>query len=279
MKKLYILLFAFLMCISLSACQNTEEKNTEETEDTAEIVEPVYEKCISLDAINRILNVNLVKISNSATNETYRIKDRKTGVYEFDYKDRHWIMLASKDLMEDLSGVYEEGEYVPEAEMPVLCDDGDYFASRFAYNGVQYAIKVEKCNDDSCSMTEFEAQVNAWLKDIASNLDKDLSPLCGIYFEDGGKGSMRIYPSTHNRVYVVISMPAEENEYHVWTMKAYMNEGRLSYLTKDHFVENSETGESVYVNDGVGGYFEIENRRLYWTGSKSEETSGYIFHK
>lgn len=280
MKKLLILIAVSMMIFTLAGCKTEKEEEVETVEEdiVEEVHEPVIKEYDSLKTININLGVNIEKAFEKAEDTGFYTIDDSIGVYEFDYRSHSWMIRASRDLMIDLSGIYEEGEYIPEAGTPIFYYGEEEYVSRFAYNKVQYTLTV---NNDDLKPSDFEAVVVNYLDILSEDMDEDLKELCGLYFEEGDKGSMRVYPVTDQTVSLAISMPVEDSEeYNVWSMEeAYISGSMLKYDTCEHFIENPEDGTSIGVNDAVHGYFTIEDETLKWNGSGVVETSRYVFHK
>ncbi|MDO4198196.1 MAG: hypothetical protein Q4D13_04310 [Erysipelotrichaceae bacterium] len=270
MKKLLTILLLF---ICISGCTKSE---TVIEEPVMEEYTAKYVSYSDLDVVNAIIGSEMTILDEKCENEVYKVLDDSIGIYESDYQDMHWIINSCKDLGIDISGTYTEDETVPEAGNPVYYCTDKIKISRFAYNGVQYSICVE--DEEHYKENEFVEIVNSYISDMAKNSYEKVTSLVGLYYEQSGQGSMQISLAGSDSLYITISMPRDEKEYDCWSMVAHRYGSRIVYGSSEHYLENIETNESVAVNDGIGGYFEISNDEIRWTGSLNSQTSGYVFH-
>lgn len=272
MKKILILFALLMMSVSMTACQKkVEEEVVIEPE-----IEPVIEHVININAINNILETKIVKVFDDAENEHCFVIDKEVGVYEFDYKDHYFMARTSLGLYKDLTGFYEEESEII-ADAPVFFVGEESYATRFSYDDIQYSLTVNK--GDDMSLQDFEAIIENWIDRLSDDMSEDLKDLCGQYYENGGKGSMYVYPKTRNTINLTVSMPLNDDEYSVWSMNARLSGTKLIYDGLSHFVENPEKGESLQIPDDTYGFFSIDDKNINWDGSGNTETSGYIFHR
>ena len=275
MKKISILFLFLLILTCLTGCKEKLEEEIIKPEEP--LLEDTVTKLETLDELNETLGSNLVTLSGEKENEEISLINNETGVYSFEKSGMKYVMSVSKDIYSDLTGLYQEGEYVPEAGAPVFHIEKNKKVSRFAYSDMQYVLILE--DDDSITDLEFMELVYRWLYAIGADAADEIKEIAGTYYEETRNGSMQISFADENSVYVSISIPEDEDAYNNWSFKATVSSSKLVYESSQHFIENYKTNESVSVNDGIGGFMEMEENKIRWTGSGNVDTSVYIFNK
>lgn len=283
MKKVLIILSAALMLCCVAGCtENTpepEEVITDEVES-----EEIVEEIISLDTyetleeMNEAADVNIIPLDN-VKDEIFEVKNKKAAVYSFTRRDMNYILAATKDLNMDIMEVYDKETAVPEAGAPVFYTDEEMKLARFAYDGVQYNFVAR--DEGYYSQFDFVELVKEWMDSIVGEDVPEINSFTGLYFEKVMKGSLQVYPADKENVYISIAIPRDEDSFDSWSMKARLSGNKLIYERSEHYLENLTDNTSIAVNDGVGGYLEIneDKDKLSWNGSGNIDTMGYIFNK
>lgn len=134
MKKIII---ALLLCLSLCGCSNNKNNAIYD-----------YKECESVQDINSELGVNLVTAAIAGkSDEKFGIISGSIGQYSFTANGEEWCLRASKNVDEDISGLYYDSiTFTPDMTSVYYTDEVNLF--RFFYDNAQYTISLDVKDKD-----------------------------------------------------------------------------------------------------------------------------------
>jgi len=318
-KKIIAIVLALLIVLSFAACGNTnagktegkdDAKNaetdnnatstadaadkTEEKEDAAApnisgLANP-YQDVASLEELNEAVGSHMYSPGvMGVSDESYTLikGDNPTAQYKFSVAGHEYTFRASKET-EDISGCYVDGKTVfsgitDRETIHYGKSEGSKLAQWFV-EGVQYVLNV-KDEDDSFDMESFgyiaEEMASYTLEDV--DLSAYYEALVGDYNDSF---SQRAYASVSlnedGYLDIQVSWGSSAFEVSVWTMTGRYEFGKVIYydgarndLVTDE--EGNDTSTTVY--EYAGGYFEVKDGKLLWTGAEEESCRECCFEK
>lgn len=171
MKKLLFTLL--VLCISLTACSKKEEVvGPGSTWDCVE-----YE---NIEDMNAVTNTNIVEAPVAEkTDEWFGVISKTIAQYKFTTNGEQWCVRASKDIDNDISGLYYENiEF--EKDITATYYNDEVYAFRFFYDNTQYVIFVDVKEKD-IAMSHFDDVCN----DFKTNITGIKSGYDNRIYEDG----------------------------------------------------------------------------------------------
>jgi len=275
MKKLLTIVLVMLTLISLTACKKKEEEP--EVPIISGLANPRVEYQ-SIEEVNEKLGINLKGVgAMGITDKVFATINDVVGEYKFTLNGRKFTLRGSKNLAEDISGIYvgESTMFAGPATYKEYSDTEGYKGIRFVYDDVQYVFTEEDAQD-----TDYTDFMNA-AKEIEYNIAGDtilegLFALLGEYTDDYSmRATMSVDPYAPNAVSIVVKWGSSVDEYDAWYIVAKLEEDKLTYEQIEHYNVVQDTATAV--NDALPGHFEIDGTSLKWTGSGVEQTSNCVF--
>lgn len=283
MKKLLTVLFVLLMCLSLGACSKQEPAE----EPSIGMPNPMVEYN-SLEEINEKVGVKLVKpgVMGVADEKFFVISDT-IAQYDFNVNGISYTARASKDTAEDISGIYVDGKTIFEGS-DMISDyyvDDSLKACRLVTDDGQY---IYVANDEG--KLDEETFGDICLEMINTSLlslsDPVVNELVGTYQDSTSQRANALVDIIGKDLLLIdIEWADSADAYDEWVIQAKYNNGKLEYemngiahlhITVD---ENGEVTDAVQVNDAIGGYFEVIDGTICWTGSGVANTAECVFEK
>lgn len=131
-----------------------------------------------------------------------------------------------------------------------------------------------------CNNKENEENVVSTDSSEEINSNEVVSDLVGDYMDRvSQRANAKVTLESGDTVRIEISWGSSANEHEEWEIEAKYDDGKLVYdmggIDHKHF----EGDEWVQVNDALGGYFEIKDGIIAWTGSGVESTKTCEFEK
>lgn len=168
MKK--ILTILLLLCFMLTGCSNNHNANA-----TWDCVE--YS---TIEEMNEAAGTNIVSAGIAGkSDEWFGVISKSIAQYKFKANDEEWCVRASKDVDNDISGVYSDSiDFEKDITSTYYTDEIDLF--RFFYNDVQYVITLD-VKDKDISTAHFDSVCN----EFKTNITGVKSGYENEIFEDG----------------------------------------------------------------------------------------------
>ena len=153
MKK--ILTILLLLCFVLTGCSNNHNANA-----TWDCVE--YS---TIEEMNEAAGTNIVSAGIAGkSDEWFGVISKSIAQYKFKANDEDWCVRASKDVDNDISGVYSDSiDFEKDITSTYYTDEIDLF--RFFYNDVQYVITLD-VKDKDISTAHFDSVCNEFKTNI-----------------------------------------------------------------------------------------------------------------
>lgn len=208
MKKLIFLLLIF--CICLTGCSK-QEKLEEPTNANATFDAVEYE---TIEKMNEAIGSNIVSAAVAGkTDESFIVISNSIAQYKVKVNDEEWCIRASKDVDNDISGLYYDSiDFKKDTTAVYYTDEVDLL--RFFDNGFQYTVSLNvKDKDISTShfddiSNEFKTNITGVKSGYESDLYEDGDDVIYsvlIYNDDGSVMDMKTIYSFENDVMVKIS--------------------------------------------------------------------------
>lgn len=151
MKKILVVLL--MICICLSGCSNKDE----------EIKQPSVGKegstwdCVEYETIEKMNEAAKTNIASAPiagkSNEWFGVIAGNLAQYKFEANGEEWCIRASKDVDNDISGIYDDS-ITFEKDIESMSYTDDYYVFRFFYDNTQYVISLNVAGKD-VSMSHF----------------------------------------------------------------------------------------------------------------------------
>ena len=276
MKKIIKIALCLLVLLTICACAKKEEEPKEETPTIGEgTANPIIE-CKSLEEVNKKVGVNIVSPGVMGKEDifySYINVDPIIGQYIFEINGYEYTLRASKNVNEDISGLYVDGNtFEPGKDFTLI--DKEYKMDRFFVDGVQYVLIIK----DNGEMSE--DQFYTIVQEIEGIHGKDL--LVGEYADRTSQRATAIVTKEDDKYVIVVHWSSSAKETTEWTMYATLDGDRLTYggenVANYTYDDNgNETIEETATNNI--GYFEIEDNVLYWKGAASDYCRECAFEK
>lgn len=136
MKKIIFVLLA--ICSLLTACSKTNA-----TWDCVEYT--------NLEEMNKAANTNIVDVDIEKTDQWYGVISESIAQYKFKIADEEWCVRASKDVDNDISGLYYDNIGFEKGTTSFYYLDEVYMC-RFFYDDTQYVISLDVKDKDISTM-------------------------------------------------------------------------------------------------------------------------------
>lgn len=268
MKRLLIVLFILLMCLSLGACSKKEEP--------ADIPNPMVEY-ESLKEINEKIGVNLIRPGvMGIDNEKFYIINGEIAQYDFELNGKKWTFRGANIFDEDISGVYDIDNVFVAGQGATLYTNS-YYLERFFDGDKQYTILASDAGDmlqetfmDCCM--EIESIIKYHADD----------ELVGDYADLVSQRASLIVERTGDTYYLQVEWSSSADETTIWKMQATLQDNKLSYAGENITNIIYDASGNATVNETKSnnlGYFEIVAGQLQWTGAADENCRNCIFDK
>lgn len=276
MKKIIMLLITMMM-LTVSGCSKK-----------ANMANPVMEY-ESLAEINDKLGTNLIDIKEygNVENERISIIDDKIGEYSFVIDGYDLCLRASKELNEDISGVYVDGEpaFTDFSSLMSFAGNEEVKAFRLVTNdGCQYTVTSKSQSDpDDDLFLEYLGLIED--KIFVTGSKPEIAEMAGEY-EDSY--SMRAYATIFlydiNSPWLEMAWSSSVSEYDTWMFELKdEGNGKYSYESFSHFRitvdEDGEIEDIEEVEDSAPGYVEYKDGKIVMTGTGNEQLMNCVFEK
>lgn len=239
----------------------------------------------SLNQVNEVIGSSLMLPEGwDVSLESFYVLDKEIGVYDFKLGDYICSLRASKVLDEDISGIILDNEPAFDSfnnEYSLNTNDKDLKVGRFVIKDIQYTFSMEF---SSLINEIFEDKINMIRQNIFYNELADIiQDLAGIYYDESGTRSEATVKILENSVISIdIIMPKSELAYEEWIIfNSSFNGSKIKYDEYLHLLVEEKDGSEEVTNleDSSGGYFEVIDEKIYWTGSSNKDNSKCIFVK
>lgn len=280
MKKLLIILTAFILCLQSAVCFAEEEKAVQ----PVGMPNPVVEYG-SLEEINAIAGVALMRPAvMGVTNERYTVISNTVAQYVCEINGLEWTFRAACVTDKDISGMHHEyNEFIPDQDSGITTNE--FYLERFFDGNRQYTIVVK----DPISQDGEIFLDQDLFSDICMELESIQKlhlddPLVGNYQDTADQTVTACIERRGDVYFIGINRAASDLEVDCWNIyDAVMEDGRLSYQGEEicryaFDAEGNEISNEVTVLNHLG-CFEIRDGLLYWTGAAREECRAWIFEK
>lgn len=284
MKKLLIVLFTLIMCISLVACNKKEEKVEEVISTTTGLPNPMVEY-ESLEAINSKIGVNLIRPSTmGVSNEKFSVINDTIAEYTCEINGLEWIFRGAYITEDDISGMYNEHNvFTPNEDFGLYVNE--FYLDRFFDGNRQYTIVVKNpITEDGKELIDEETFMNCCMELESIQKQHMDDPLVGDYQDIVSQRATAYVERFGDTYNISVNWPSSTNEMTCWTMYNATKDGdKLSYAGEDIYYAaydsngNEVSSKSTATNNL--GYFEIKDNMLYWTGAGQEECRTCVFEK
>lgn len=285
MKKVLSILFVMLVAISLCACSAKQEAVEPKQEESIGMKNPMVEYK-SLDEINAKVGSNLIKPGvMGVSDEKFFVVDENLADYRFTLNGLEYSFRASKDLNQDISGIYVDGKSMFENGTNSTYSDSQYHGFNFVVDDVQYTFTVKDNGqlDDEQFANITDEIFNTVCMDVS---DSAVNSLIGEYMDSySQRAKANISFAGKNMVLINISWSNSVNNADEWTIIATYNNGKLEYGMGDithlnvTYKEDGSVDNTLTANDAIPGYFEVIDEKVCWTGSGVETTANCVFEK
>lgn len=177
MKKMMTIMF--VLCLMLCGCTKQDEKTANAVWDAKE-----YN---TIEEMNEAAGTNIVTAAiTGKADESFIVISNSVAQYKFIANDESWCIRASKDVDNDISGLYYD-DITFEKDIEATYYNDEVYAHRFFNNDVQYVISLDVKDkdiarshfDDVCS--EFQTNITG----VKSGYDNEL-------YEDGNDVVYRV---------------------------------------------------------------------------------------
>ena len=283
MKKTLIVLLALIMCLSLTACNDTE-KEEQSADEPVGMANPVVEYG-SLEEINEKTGVNLIKPSTvEVTNERFSVINDTVAEYVCEVNGREWVFRAAYVTDEDISGIHNEyNEFVPNQDSSVYVND--FYLERFFDGDRQYTIAaMNPISEDGEILVDQVEFIDCCMELESIQKQHMDDPVVGDYQDTVNENTVVYVERFGDKYNVSVNLTASESEFKSWTMYDAVKDGdKLTYRGEEigqytYDSEGNVISSNVTAANNVG-WFEIKDGLLYWTGAAEEECRAWVFEK
>lgn len=275
MKKLLTILVTLLMLFALCACNNKEEA------ENIGMANPMVEYS-SLEEINEQVGVHLIKPGvMGVTNEKYFVIDGKIAEYDFEVNGGKYCLRASSVLEDDISGVYlgEKTMFEDVDTKTTFYSDDTYNGFRCLLdNGHQYTLVT---SDGSVETDIFNEVANEMYDLICGEeSDPEIKALIGNYQDSTSqRATATVEAMGYNCLLMDIIWSSSANESDEWMMMLTYDDGKLTYSDDEISHSHYQNEEVVILHDAIGGYLEVQDGKLLWTGANQDNLKDCVFEK
>ena len=276
MKKIICIVLIILLATMVVSCSSN--KQVEHEENIANMPNPIKEYS-SLDDINGIADVYIVIPSSiPATNIKYTTISDEAAQVMFMLDNHKWTVRGSRNVTDDLSGIHNESNvFEPGQDTAVYLND--YLIDRIFTEGIQYTIVVqEEQGYDPASYSDLFFKFEDSLKKAS-----DPYGIAG-YYQDSTSQRASMEVSKYEDTYeIIVHWPSSNSEETQWYMIGELESNKITYAGEDisTWVFDSEGNGEIIKSTASNnlGYFEIKERKLYWTGAAQEQCKECVFEK
>lgn len=291
MKKITaIILSLIFICLAMAGCgkkisaepESATESDTQQTTENAAGMPNPMVSFNSLDEINQKTGVNLVKPgAMGVSNEAFYVVNSTLADYRFSIGGFDYTFRASKNINEEISGIYIDGELAFEGEKSDYSfkSGEEYKAIRFFVNNIQYVLSVK--DDSEIADTDFDATAVELMNTIMQvTSGEEYVALLGDYQDSySQRATAQVGLGDTNKLHIQITWGSSADETDLWDISGKIKDGKIVY-DKDGIFHYHYTEESYKeVADTVAGYFEITDKGFNWSGSGIESTQNCAFEK
>lgn len=271
MRKIINLALCLLVLSTICGCAKKEE----EPSVGGQIVNPII-KCESLEEVNKKAGVTIVSpgvMGKEDKSYTYINVDPIIGQYVFEVNGVEYTLRASKNIKEDISGLYVDGNEFEEGKDFVLISK-EYKMDRFFVDGVQYVLTIK----DNGEMSE--DQFYTIIQEIEAIHGKDV--LVGEYADATSQRATAIVLKEDDKYNITVHWSSSATEAMEWNMLASFDGEKLTYAGEN--ITNYKTddkGNQVIEETASNnlGYFEVKDNILYWKGAAMDYCRDCAFEK
>lgn len=152
MKKLLVLL---TLCLLLTGCSKEKEEVIEEpTGGTVGVIFD-HKEYETIEEMNEAAGTNIVSAAVAGkSDETFGVISGNLAQYKFKVNGEEWCIRASKDIENDISGLYYDN-FTFEKNQEFVGYNDDVYMHRFFFNDIQYVIILD-VKDKEISMSYFD---------------------------------------------------------------------------------------------------------------------------
>ena len=278
MKKILTLLLVLATLFTVAGCS---KKENQEEIIGGNTVNPMV-SYDSLEEINEIVGTKLMHAPvMGVSDEKFFVINAEIAEYNFTVNGNNYCFRGAKDLASDISGVYIDGK--PAFEGSTInydyASDATNKVCRFLVGDTQYtfAINDNGAMDDDTFVSIANEFYDLLIEDAS---DKEAVNLIGDYqdsYSQRAKATLDLMGV--NNLLIDITWSSSASAYDEWMIYGQYQDGKLVYDNDDivHFTVDGD--EMLMVNDSIGGYFEIVDGNVCWSGSGIEATSSCVFEK
>lgn len=210
MKKLLLVL---ILCMTLCGCQKNNNNVTWDVEE-----------CTTLEDLNEKAGTHIIAPGIvGKENEWFGLISKTIAEYKFDLDGYTWSIRASKNVDEDISGVYSESITFEKDTSSTFYTD-DVYLSRFFFEDVQYVINLDLLDKDDFGTMNFDEVVGE-IKSAITGVE-DVGYKVNVYeegddvvwavdykFEDGTSLKMDVhYCFENDKMTKVVTMMTYDSE-------------------------------------------------------------------
>ncbi len=291
MKKFFAIVFSLVfICLAVTGCgkkiatepeSETESDTQQTTENFAGMPNPMV-SFNSLEEINQKTGVNLVKPGvMGVSDEAFFVVNGTLADYRFTLGGYEYTFRASKNLNEEISGIYVDGKLAFEGEKADYSfkTDETYKAIRFLVNNIQYVLSV--ADNGSIADTDYDAMAVELMNTIMQTTSgSEYVALLGDYQDSySQRATAQVALGDTNRLHIQITWGSSADDTDLWDVSGTIKDGKIVYDKDSIFHYRYNDGGYKELADTVEGYFEITDKGFSWSGSGMESTQNCTFEK
>lgn len=292
MKKFFAIVFSLVfICLAVTGCgkkiatetePETESGTQQEsTEGFAGMPNPMV-SFDTLDEINKKTGVNLVKPGTmGVSDEAFFVVNNTLADYRFKVGGYEYTFRASKNLGEEISGIYIDGKLAFDGEKADYSfkTDETYKAIRFLVNNIQYVLSV--ADNGSIADMDFDAMAVELKNTIMQTTsDSEYVALAGDYQDSySQRATAQVALGDTNLLHIQITWGSSADETDLWDVSGKIKDGKIVYDKESIFHYRYSDGSYKELTDTAEGYFEITDKGFNWSGSGDESTQNCAFEK
>lgn len=283
MRKLFSLFIIALIITCLTGCDKTKEDNVEEEVPTIPGVANPMVEYESLDEINGVAKTKLVKAPvPGVTEEKFFVISNEIAHYAFSVNGIEYVFRGSKNIDKDISGVWvgEKTAFDGSVENFEIVMNEENKCAKMLVKDTLYTLVAN--DNSSLDEEQFENIANEFYSILLTNATNDsVNNLVGDYADRVSQRALaKVTLTDVDTVCINIWWGSSANEHEEWEIVAKYDNGKLVYGMGDiNHLHCGSDGNDVQVNDAIGGYFEVKDGIIAWTGSGIESTSSCEFEK
>jgi len=250
----------------------------------------------TLDEINELLGCRLhlppVMGVSDVSYATISSSEHTIGQAKFSVNGTEYNYRFSADFMADICGIYDNGKTLFDGMEPgddlQYAETADTKSVRWFTTDGQYCLSV---SDDGSMDKDLFLTVAEELQSLSifdrteSDFTAYYENLAGFYTDSfSQRATAEVVANGSKGVTITVHWSSSAFEYDRWVMDAYVSEdGTLSYPFESHATyETDENGESKATQDVVsenGGWFDVVDGALLWSGACDESCRECVFVK